>query len=188
MAKDLRDHDPADGGVIMKDALIAECAKEEENALYTSTNFYIWLRFLKGFRAALWLGAAVGSVLAASHILRGSEDAKLMIATCVLAGVLLPAIGRALKLDTCIRDYAEVAAKFKNLQGEFRRARLVWSNKALGDFEEEACKIFKAMNDARKPSLTPPEFCFKLAQKKIKAGHYDHDAGVKPSNLASAQV
>lgn len=45
----------------------------------------------------------------------------------------------------------------------------------IADFEDEARKLFKAKNDARKPSLTPPDFCFKLAQKKIKAGHYDHD-------------
>lgn len=177
MAKDLRDVDPSGGGVIMKDTLISECAKEEENALYTSTNFFIWLRILKGLRAALWVGGATGSILAASHIVRGADDGKNLMAAFALAGVLLPGIGKALKIDAMIRDYAEAAAKFKNLHGEFRRARLVWSHKPLADFEEEARKLFKAMNDARKPSLTPPEWCFKLAQRKIKAGHYDHDAG-----------
>ena len=161
----------------MKDALISECAKEEENALYTSTNFFIWLRILKGVRAALWIGGAVGSIFAASHILRGVGDGKIVMAAFALAGVLLPGIGKAIKIDSMIRDYSEAAAKFKNLQGEFRRARLVWSHKPLADFEDEARRLFKTMNEARKPSLTPPEWCFKLAQRKIKAGHYDHDAG-----------
>lgn len=177
MAKDLRDDDPSDSGSIMKDAIIAECAKEEENALYTSTNFFIWLRILKGLRGALWVGGAVGSIFAASHILRGVEEGKIIMAAFALAGVLLPGIGKALKIDAVICDYTEAAAKFKNLQGEFRRARLVWSHRPLADFEDEVRKLFKAMNDARKPSLTPPEWCFRLAQRKIKAGHYDHDAG-----------
>ena len=159
-----------------KTALIAECAREEENALYTSTNFFIWLRFLKAMRAVLWAGAALGSALAASHILRGSSDMKLLMAAAALAGVLLPALGRALRLDATIREYVDAAGKFKNLQGEFRRARLVWSKKSFSEFETEARKLFKAMNDARKPSLTPPEWCFGLARRKIKSGHYTHDS------------
>ena len=190
MAKDIWHDDLANGGVIaMKPALIAECAREEENALYTSTNFLIWLRFLKGFRAALWAGGAIGSIVAASHILQGNPDSKIVMAGFALAGVLLPGIGKALKLDACIRDYSEAATKFKNLQGEFRRARLVWSGKAINEFEDESRKLFKAMNDARKPSLTPPEFCFKRARSKIKAGHYDHDAtGGATSSEAGVQA
>jgi hypothetical protein len=57
----------------------------------------------------------------------------------------------------------------------------VWSNKAQTDFEDEARKLFKAMNDARKPSLTPPDLFFKLAQRKIRAGHYNYDSDVKSS-------
>ncbi len=53
MAENLRDDDPTNSGARMKDALIAELAKEEENALYTSTFFYIWLRILKTIRAGL---------------------------------------------------------------------------------------------------------------------------------------
>jgi len=176
MAEDLRNDGPADGGVSSgKAALIAECAREEENALYTSTSFFIWLRMLKAIRAAFWVGGAIGSIVAASHILRGNADAKVIMAAFALAGVLFPGIGKALRLDSAIRDYSEAGAKFKNLQGEFRRARLVWSNKSLPDFEDEARKLFKAMNDTRKPSLTPPDICFKLARRKIKAGHYNYD-------------
>lgn len=166
----------------MTAALVAECAREEENALYTSTIFFIWLRFLKGVRAALWVLAVLGSTLAASHILRGAPNMKLIMATAALAGVLLPGIVRVLRLDTAIRDYAEAAGKLKNLQAEFRRARLVWSAKPFAEFEAEAKKLFKAMNDVRKPSLTPPEFCFWLAQRKIKAGHYEHDMDAQQAN------
>jgi hypothetical protein len=160
----------------MKDELVAECAREEENALWTSTTFFIWLRFLKGVRALLWVGAAVCSTLAASHILRGDPDMKFVMAIAALAGVILPAIGRALRLDATIRAYEDAAGKLKNLQGEFRRARLVWSNQPLDEFSKEARKLFKDMNEVRKPSLTPPEWCFRLAGRKVKAGHYTHDA------------
>ncbi len=98
---------------------------------------------MKGLRAALWVGGAVGSIFAASHILRGAEDGKIVWLPS-LAGVLLPGIGKAIKIDAVIRDDAEAAAKFKNLQGEFRRARLVWSHKPPADFEDEARKLFKA--------------------------------------------
>jgi hypothetical protein len=177
VAEDIRHDDPVDGDLTQaKAALVAECAREEENALYTSTIFFIWLRFLKAVRALLWAGAALGSALAASHILRGAPDMKLLMAAAALAGVLLPGIGRALRLEAAIRDYTDAAGRFKNLQGEFRRARLVWSNKPFAEFDAEARKLFKAMNDARKPSLTPPEWCFRLARRKINAGHYVHDA------------
>jgi hypothetical protein len=101
---------------------------------------------------------------------------KIIMALAALAAVILPAIGRALRLDAAIHAYEDAAGKFKNLQGEFRRARLVWSHKAPEEFEQEARKLFKAMNETRKPSLTPPEICRWLASRKIKAGHYAHEA------------
>ena len=107
----------------MKDALISECAKEEENALYTSTNFFIWLRILKGVRATLWIGGAVGSIFAASHILRGVGDGKIIMAAFALAGVLLPGIGKAIKIDALIRDYAEAAGKLIAERVEVRHLR-----------------------------------------------------------------
>ena len=158
-----------------KDALIKECQDEEENCLYTSTTFYIWLRWLNGLRAAMWAAGAIGSVLAASHILKGAAEHRIALAAAALAGVLMPALVKALRLDAAIRDYAKAAARFKNLQGEFRRLACVWSSKEPAAFESEARKTFAAMNEARKPSLTPPEICFRLARRKIKKGHYTPD-------------
>ena len=178
MAKDIRIDDAFESGfrLDMKEALVAECAREEENALYTSTTFYIWLRGLRFIRASLWVLAAFASALAASHILRGDPGMKLFMAAAAMAGVLLPGILRALKLDADIRTYADAAGRLKNLQGEFRRARLVWSMKDDREFEDEARKLFKAMNDVRKLSLTPPDLCFQLARRKIKKGDYAHDS------------
>jgi hypothetical protein len=138
--------------VAAKAALIAECAREEENALYTSTNFFIWLRVLRGVRALRRVGAGV----------------------CT-------GIGRALQIDAMIREYASAAGVLKNLQGEFRRARLVWSNEPWPEFKAEVRRLLKSVNDARKPSLTPPEWCFRIARRKIRAGHYTHAADETPT-------
>jgi hypothetical protein len=174
VAKDIRNNDTDDCEVITA-RLVEDCRQEEHNCLHTSTSFFIWLRWLKGFRAVLWAGGAVGSGLAASHILRGDPAFRVTMAFAALAGVLLPAVGRALHLDASIRDYTVAAARFKNLQGEFRRAAHVWSLKPFAQFEGEARRLFKAMAEARKPSLTPPEISFWLARRKISKGHYSYD-------------
>lgn len=177
MAEDIRNRNPDNGGIdTIRQALIAECRDEEENCLYTSTTFFIWLRWLKGFRAFLWAMGCIGSVVAASHILQGdSEQHRIWVAGAALAGVVFPALIRTLRLDSSIRDYTVAAAKFKNLQAEFRRLSQVWSHKDFADFEHDARKEFSALSVVRQASLTPPEFCFLLARRKIQKGHYTRD-------------
>jgi hypothetical protein len=180
VAEDLRHADTADGLRAAHAALIAECEREEESCLYTSTSFYIWLRTLKMIRAALWVFGAVGSIVSANSILRGQQGYPIILASLAVAGVLMPGLIKAVQLDTAIRDYAGAAAGFKNLQGEFRRLAKVWSNKPFPEFEAEARRAIKAMNDARKLSLTPPEWCFRLTQRKIKRGDYEKDEARPP--------
>lgn len=114
-------------------------------------------------------------MVAASHILEGGTERRILTAGAALAAVVFPALVRMLRLDSSIRDYAEGAAKFKNLQGEFGRLANIWSKKEFPEFERDARKAFSAMNEARKPSLTPPEFCFLFARHKIRKGHYTPD-------------
>ena len=171
MARDLRHNDPdKDRLSEASAALIRECKREEENCLYTSTTFFILVRYLRYVRGALWIGAVAGSAVAASHIVRGDPSYQIL-----MAAVILPGIGRAVHIDATIRNYADAAAAFKNLQGEFRRAAQVWSLKSYPEFESDARKLFRLMNDTRKPSLTPPEFCFRLSRWKIKRGNYEHE-------------
>ena len=180
MAEDLRHDDPDEDRLSEASAaLVRECEVEERNCLYTSTSFFIWVRCLRYLRGALWIGAVAGSAVAASHILRGDPSYRILMAAAALAAVILPGIGRAVRIDAAIRDYAAAAAAFKNLQSEFRRAAQVWSLKPYPEFESEARKLFRLMNEARKPSLTPPEFCFRLARWKIGRGHYEHDENSK---------
>lgn len=176
MEKDLR-HDDSNENQLneARAALVRECEREEENCLYTSTSFFIWVRCLRYMRGVLWIGAVAASAVAASHILRGDPSYRILMAAAALGAVILPGIGRALHIDAAIRDYAAAAAAFKNLQSEFRRASQVWSLKSYPEFESEARKLFRLMNEARKPSLTPPELCFRLARWKVRRGHYEHD-------------
>ncbi len=54
-------------------------------------------------------------------------------------------------------------------------------HKPFAEFEGEARPLFDRMEKARRRMLTPPEWCFKLAQRKHKAGHYTHDYDERPS-------
>ena len=180
MAKNFR-HDDSNEDQLneARAALVRECEREEENCLYTSTSFFIWVRCLRYMRGVLWIGAVAASAVAASHILRGDPSYRILMAAAALGAVILPGIGRALRIDAAIRDYAAAAAAFKNLQSEFRRAAQVWSLKPYPEFESEAHKLFLLMNEARKPSLTPPELCFRLARWKVRRGHYEYDEDSK---------
>jgi hypothetical protein len=180
VAEDIRNGN-SDHSVVeaRRQALISECQGEEENCLYTSTTFFIWLRWIKFFRGFLWAVGAIGSVVAASHILKDNSDQyRILIAGAALAGVVCPALIRTLHLDTSITDYASAAAQFKNLQAEFRRLSQIWSLKDYEDFERDAEKAFAALSEVRQRSLTPPEICFLLARKKVRKGHYTPDATV----------
>jgi hypothetical protein len=123
----------------------------------------------------LWGLGGAASLAAASHILAGGSDKRILAAGAALAGVVLPGLVRTLRLDKAIRDYAEGAAKFKNLQSEFTRLADIWSHKAFSEFEAEARKAFASIGQARKASLTPPELMFRLARRKIRQGHYTPD-------------
>lgn len=175
MAENLRHDDINHGLKTAHVALIAECEREEESCLYTSTSFYVWLRTLRMTRAALWVFGTIGSIVSANSILRGQHGYETVMAALAVTGVLMPGLIKVVQLDAAIRDYAMAAAVFKNLQGEFRRLAQVWSNKPFPEFEAEARRAIKAMNEARKPSLTPPEWCFRLAQRKVKRGDYEKD-------------
>ena len=156
-------------------ALTTECKNESESALYTSTSFYIWLRFLREIRAIVWVLAAACSTAAASSVVSGIDGYKALIAGITLAGVILPGILKAVALDEAIEAYQTQASKFKIAEARLRRCADVWSQKPIAEFEAEARAAFAELDEARKFSLTPPEWTFRNAQKKIKAGHYKPD-------------
>tara|TARA_R110002012_G_scaffold81162_4_gene205520 strand:+ start:3285 stop:3605 length:321 start_codon:yes stop_codon:yes gene_type:complete len=100
---------------------------------------------------------------------------ELMIAGLSLLAVILPGATKALDLDDSIKAYAETAGALKNAEGALRRAANIWSNKPYDDFEKDAKSALLQLDEARNGSLTPPEWCFKSAQRKVKSGDYDPD-------------
>lgn len=159
----------------MKEKLKRECLEQSRNTLYTSTTFFIWLKYLRVIRGAIWFLAAVCGTAAASTVIADFAVPKLLTAGMTLAGVLLPAVIKALNLDETIDAYAEQAAHFKNVEGRLGRAGRVWSEKSEEEFEKEAREAFADLDKARLASLTPPDWCFRAAQKKVQNGNYDPD-------------
>lgn len=175
MAKPVWYHNTDIGGVKMKETLRTECLEQARNTLYTSTSFYIWLRCLRLWRGLIWFAAVACGTVAASSIVSDFGWSAPFVAGLTLAGALLPAVVKALNLDETIAAYSDLAAKFKNVEGRLGRAGRVWSEGSPELFEAEARSAFEDLDKARLVSLTPPEWCFKRAQKKIQTGDYDTD-------------
>jgi hypothetical protein len=88
---------------------------------------------------------------------------------------VLPPTYHALKIDAAINAYTSLAAEFTNLRDRFRQAALVSSRKPFPEFEADSKTLFERLEKARGHMLTPPEWCFRLARRKHKDGHYHHD-------------
>ncbi|ONF47348.1 hypothetical protein RSM1_19865 [Methylobacterium radiotolerans] len=52
---------------------------------------------------------------------------------------------------------------------------LIASHQEFKQFEAQTKPYFERLEKARRLTYTPPEWCFKLAQRKIQGGHYKHD-------------
>lgn len=158
--------------------LVAECERQEENCLYTSTTFYIWLRHSRRWRRFFIVAPIVLGGLATWSVLDQPEKPWIqwLTATFALLAGLFPAIYEALKLDVHIDEIASQAAEFKNLQDRFRQAARVTALGAFEDFKAEFDALMQRLETARSGSLTPPEHYFSAARRKIKSGDYSFSA------------
>jgi hypothetical protein len=160
--------------------LAYECRKQCENCAYTAVSFTIWLRCLR----LVWLASVVAPVvfgaLAVWKLL--AETAPGLGAVFALLATVIPPSYRAAKGDEAIKNCKRMAGEFTNLRDEFERAATVWSLKPFPEFEKEATKLFDRMDKARGVGLTPPEFCFLLARRKLNKGHYSHDGVPGPKD------
>lgn len=156
---------------------INECKRLSESCLYTSTSLFVWLRCLRWFRIGFIIFNALCGGLAGWSILKASADPEYKVIGAVfalLAGVL-PAIYGALKADDGLAKCAMLAGEFKNLQNRFRQAATIDSKKPPEEFEKIFQRLMDRFERARAHSYTAPEWCFRNAQAKVKAGHYDFD-------------
>jgi hypothetical protein len=166
--------------------LALECKRYSESCLYTSTSFYIWLKFLRGLKLVLVTSSLVLGSLASFKLFTQDPDFAKVAAVFAFVAGLLPTIQEALKLDANITEAAQLAGEFKNLQDLFRRAALVSAYKPFAEFEADVKKLTERLEKARASSVTPPEFFFKRAQKKVNSGDYDFDVDQQAEEKARA--
>lgn len=164
--------------------LAQECKRQSENCLYTSTTFYIWLKWLRAIKVAFLVVPFVLGSLATWKLLTSSnlEGVKVSVAICAFLAGLLPGIYSVLKWDQNLELCTMLAAEFKNLQDRFRQAALISSKKPFVDFQVDFDSLMERLEQARAHSVTTPEWIFKRAQQKVKSGDYDFDVDVPPES------
>ncbi len=156
-------------------AIIAECRRQEESCLYTSTTLFIWLRAVRTQKQVFVAAPIVIGGIASLSILQ-DWGYEWVIAILALVASLFPALADALKIETSVDEISRLGAEFKSLQDRFRRIATIT---ALGDVqaaEQGLAELMDRMDIARSHSITPPESAFTKAQKKIEAGHYSFQA------------
>ena len=157
---------------MVTEQLIRECKRQEEACLYTSTTLYIWLKRARWYNRAFIVLPIIFGGISTMSVLQ-EENYVWVTATFALLAGMIPAVYEALDFKVNVDEISSLAAEFKNLQDRFRQAAEIESVKeenCLGDHVE---LLLQRLEMARGRSTTPPEWCFKEARKKIKAGHYD---------------
>jgi hypothetical protein len=162
-------------------ALIDECGRQSENCAYTSTSFIIWLRLLRWVRTICVISPVVFGAIATWKII--AQSSPIWTAVFALLATVIPPVYRASKLDQTIGDYETLAGEFANLRDRFRQLARISSHKPFDDFKSETNPIFERLENARSRALAPPEWTFKQARRKHKAGHYNHDCDDRVAKL-----
>lgn len=162
-------------------ALIDECHRQSENCRDTAVSFTIWLRTLRWARLFCLVAPVVFGALATWQVLTGFP---VWAAVFTLLATVIPPAYRASRFDSEIEDYQSLAGEFTNLRDRFRQAALISSKKSFAEFEADTKPLFARLEKARGRTLTPPDWCFKRARRKIEAGHYTHDYDEKAERRA----
>jgi hypothetical protein len=112
-------------------------------------------------------------------LLQGQDGTiRTVTATFALFAGLVPAVYAALKLDEHLPTAARLAGEYKNLEILFSDLRQVGPTKAIEEFEAEYKEARDRLEKANAEAYTAPEWCFRKAEKKIKAGHYSFDDSI----------
>ncbi len=153
--------------------LIAECKRQEESCLYTSTALFEWLKCLRWWKRVFVIAPIILGALATWPIFSQRPDLEWFTGACALLASLAPAVYKALDLDVSLDMLTRHAHLFKILQDRFRQAWRVRALGSLDDFNKEFDRLMDQMDTARSSSLAVPERFFKKGQAKIQSGHYD---------------
>lgn len=157
-------------------AIAAECLRQEESALYTSTALYIWLREARRWNQVFVVIPVIAGTLAGVAFFQTSPVVATVLA--VLTG-FAPALKEALRLDIHLDTIRTLAAEFKGLQDAFRQLGCIGIEGSAAGAERELASLMDQLNRARSHSVTIPERVFKKAQEKIASGDYDFTVDAK---------
>lgn len=163
--------------------LIAECKRQQESCLYTSTALFEWLKSLRLWKRVFIVAPIILGAVATWSLLANRPDFEWFTGTCALLAGLAPAIYKGLDLDVSLDVVTKHAHLFKVLQDRFRVAWTVTALGPLADFRKEFDVLMDRMDAARASSLTPPERFFEKARVKIQSGHYDFNVDTKELNI-----
>lgn len=156
----------------IKQKLIVECKRQEEACLYTSTTLFIWLKRARWYNRLFIALPIVFAGISTMSVLQEDSYVWVTAIFALLAGIV-PAVYEALDFKVNVDEISSLSAEFKNLQDRFRQAAEIEALKEEGCFNDHVEMLLQRLEIARGRSITPPEWCFKEARKKIKAGHYD---------------
>ncbi|MGH7120903.1 MAG: hypothetical protein ACREFP_18275 [Acetobacteraceae bacterium] len=153
--------------------LTDECRRQEENCGYTSTTFTIWLRFLHYVRVSCLVAPVMFGAIATWKVV--AQNSPVWAAVFTLLATVIPPAYAASRTSSAIEQFATLGGEFTNLRDRFRQAATITSKKSFTEFDAEVASLMDRLEKARHRILTPPEWCFWLARRKHKAGHYRHD-------------
>lgn len=157
-------------------ALTREVRRLQESALHTSTTLYLWLRHLRIIKILFSIIPIVLGSLATFQLLTDNSSwSSETSALLAFAAGLLPTLYFTLGFDTHLEKTRALAGEYKNLEIDFRGLAEVGPTKSYTDFEREFERARDRYKRANEQSYTPPQIYFKMAQKQIKAGHYEFD-------------
>lgn len=182
MAEDIRPAN-SDPRVIeqRRAAVIAECRRQEESCLYTSTTLYIWLQRVRLQRQIFVAAPIIIGGVAGIAILKDLLPDWVVAVLAFLAS-LFPALADGLKIETSVDEITRLAADFKALQDRFRRTANITALSDVDTAEQTLAELMDRMDVARSSSITPPEWAFEGARRKINAGHYSFAVDAAPTH------
>lgn len=180
MAKDIRAADSGSRDLETKRiAIIAECRRQEESCLYTSTSLYVWLRRVRWQKQIFVAAPIIIGGVAGVAILKEWLPDWIMALLAFIAS-LFPALADGLKIETSVDEITRLAADFKALQDRFRRAANITALSDVDTAEQTLAELMDRMDVARSSSITPPEWAFEEARRKIEGGDYTFAVDVPP--------
>lgn len=172
MAKDIRESDTSmEVTEQRRTAIIAECRRQEESCLFTSTTLYIWLRKVRLQKRIFVVAPIIIGGVAGLSVLQSVLEPWIVAVLAFIAS-LFPALADALKIQTSVEEIAKSAGDFKSLQDRFRRVATITALSEVDGAEAALSELMDRMDVVRSTSITPPEWAFEMARKKIEAGDY----------------